>query len=107
MGDALADELGLPRPSSIDAALRGRARPPALTIDRLARASGTRERIAIVARKLVPPPTFMRHWSPAARRGRAGLLLSYVRAPHMGGEDCAERRARLEARPEKRSVGTA
>jgi hypothetical protein len=78
MGDALADELGLPRPSSIEAALRGRARPPALTIDRLARASGTRERVAIVARKLLPPPTFMRHWSPTARRGRAGLLWSYV-----------------------------
>ena len=107
MGDALADELGLPRPSSIEAALRGRARPPALTIDRLARASGTRERVAIVARKLLPPPTFMRHWSPAARRGRAGLLWSYVERLIWVAEDCAERRARLEARPKKRSVGPA
>ena len=77
LGEVVADELGLPRANSVEAALRGRAQPPALTIDRLARA-GPRERIAIVVRKLFPPPTFMRHWAPAARRGRAGLLLSYV-----------------------------
>jgi hypothetical protein len=54
-----------------------RAQAPALTFDRLARASGARERLAIVGHKLLPPPTFMRHWSPLARRGRAGLLLAY------------------------------
>ncbi len=78
LGQLVADELGLPQADSVEAALRGSARPPALTIDRLARASGTRQRIAIVARKLVPPPTFMRHWSTTARRGRVGLLLAYV-----------------------------
>jgi hypothetical protein len=77
-GHALAAALALPRARSVDLDLRaGRAPAEALTIERLTRASGPRERIAIACRKLVPPPTFMRHWSPTARRGRAGLVAAY------------------------------
>lgn len=79
-GRALADDLRLPRSSSVDMTIRTTsARRTALTVDRIARASGTRERAAIIRAKLVPPPTYMRHWWPQARRGRSGLPLAYVR----------------------------
>lgn len=79
-GRTLAERLGLPPASSVTGELRIRSAPAeALTVDRLARASGVRERAAIVRHKLLPPPTFMRHWSPQARPGLAGLLAAYVR----------------------------
>jgi hypothetical protein len=31
--------------------------------------------------KLAPPATFMRTWSPLARRGRLGLALAYLWRP--------------------------
>jgi hypothetical protein len=77
-GDVLADSLELPRPRSVGTAIRvGHVRREALTVDRLANA-GVLRRATIVGRKLVPPPTFMRHWSPRARRGRMGLLIAYL-----------------------------
>lgn len=77
-GVALAAAMGLPLERSPGVALRATAAPAeALTFALLAEAAGTRERIAIVRHKLLPPPTFMRHWSGLARRGRAGLLLAY------------------------------
>jgi Uncharacterised nucleotidyltransferase len=77
-GEALADRIGLDFASPLDVSLRASgALAQALTIDRFAGASGTRQRIAIVRHKLFPPATFMRHWSPLARRGRAGLLFAY------------------------------
>jgi hypothetical protein len=77
-GRALAVRLDLPPARSIDAELRTtRAPPPSLTLDRLAAASGLRERATIVRHKLLPPPAFMRHWSPWARSGPAGLLVAY------------------------------
>jgi Uncharacterised nucleotidyltransferase len=77
-GRALAARLNLPPTRSVDVALRAAGAPAqALTLDRLARASGPRERMAIVCHKLLPPPTFMRHWSKRARRGHLGLLLAY------------------------------
>ncbi len=77
-GRALAASLNLPAAQSVEVALRAtRAPAQALTVERIARAS-RRERIAIVRHKLVPPPTFMRHWSPRAREGRVGLLLAYA-----------------------------
>jgi hypothetical protein len=38
-----------------------------------------RQRLRTVAGELFPRPEFMRWWSPLARRGRLGLLLSYPR----------------------------
>jgi Uncharacterised nucleotidyltransferase len=81
-GRALADRLGLPADVPTDVALRAGTPPPvALGLDQLARARGVRARFAILWRKLVPPPTFMRHWSPRARQGRLGLLLAYLWRP--------------------------
>lgn len=78
-GRELAASMNLPPTPPVDVALRAaRAPAQALTVDRLARASGPRERMAIVRHKLVPPPTFMRHWSKRARRGRLGLLMAYA-----------------------------
>lgn len=36
-----------------------------------------RDKVVLIAARLFPPPRFMRRWSSLARRGRAGLLLSY------------------------------
>jgi hypothetical protein len=81
-GRELAERLGLPGERSIDVALRaGEAPAQALTFERLARARGLRARFSILRHKLVPPPTFMRKWSPRARRGRVGLAVAYVQRP--------------------------
>ena len=79
-GERLAASLRLPSAGSGEPSLHATLAPPeALTVERLAGASGLRERVAIVRHKLFPPPTFMRHWSPRARRGRLSLLIAYVR----------------------------
>jgi hypothetical protein len=79
-GRELAARLELPAADSVGAALLVTSAPAeSLTVDRIIRASGMRERVAIVRHKLLPPPTFMRHWSPQARRGWSGLLAAYGR----------------------------
>jgi hypothetical protein len=81
-GRDLADRLDLPRQVSSDVALKAASPPPvALGFDQLARADGLRTRFAILRYKLIPPPTFMRHWSPDARDSRLALLRAYVRRP--------------------------
>lgn len=57
--------------------------PAALSagIDWLLRSHGPRRKVALVARKIVPPPAFLRDWSPVARRGRWGLALAYLWRP--------------------------
>ncbi len=81
-GAALASRLGLATDASIELALRRNgARPQAVTMDRLARAPGAGRRLTIVARKLFPPPTFMRSWSALADRGPLGLGLAYALRP--------------------------
>jgi hypothetical protein len=110
-GHALAARMNLPPTRSVDVALRATGAPAqALTIDRLARASGLRERIAIVRYKLVPPPTFMRHWSKRAQRGRLGLLLAYAErlvwvTRTIPAAGLAWRRARREAQEERTGGG--
>jgi hypothetical protein len=52
--------------------------PTAEGIDSLLRPGlGARQRLSIVLAELFPRPGFMRWWSPLARRGRLGLILSY------------------------------
>lgn len=81
-GVALARSLGLPSGVSREAALRASSPPPlALGFEQLARARGTLARIEILARKLVPPADFIRHWDPRAERSRSALLRAYVRRP--------------------------
>jgi Uncharacterised nucleotidyltransferase len=81
-GRALADDLSLPEVRPVDVALRAATPPPvALGFEQLARADGWPRRVQIIARKVVPPTTFMRAWSPMAHRGRVGLLLAYAWRP--------------------------
>jgi Uncharacterised nucleotidyltransferase len=81
-GLALARSLGLPSRVSTQAALRASAPPPlALGFEQVAQARGIRARIVILARKLVPPADFMRHWDPRAARSRSALIKAYLRRP--------------------------
>jgi Uncharacterised nucleotidyltransferase len=81
-GRALASTLGLPTDRPVDVALRATTPPPvALGFDQLARAESWRTRLAILRHKFVPPATFVRAWSPLARRGRLGLVLAYAWRP--------------------------
>ena len=81
-GRRLADRLGLPEGGSVDVTLRARTAPPvALGFDQLARAGSWRARVTIVRHKAVPPPSFVRAWSPLARRGRLGLAVAYAWRP--------------------------
>ena len=78
-GEELTRRLGIDATGSVETALRATTAPPtALGFDWLARTPGLRAKSGLVARKLVPEPTFMRVWSPLARRGRLGLAAAYV-----------------------------
>lgn len=74
--------LGLSSHVSREIALRQQD-PAALSVgvDWLLRSKGSRRKVALVARKIVPPPSFLRDWSPLARRGRWGLALAYLWRP--------------------------
>jgi hypothetical protein len=81
-GRSLASTLGLPSDRSVEVALRASSPPPvALGFDQLARAEGWRARLRIMRHKVAPPATFVRAWSPLARRGRLGLVLAYAWRP--------------------------
>lgn len=108
-GEAVATKLTLPELKSVEIALRAaRAPAEALTVERLANPGRGASRLGILLLKLFPPPAFMRHWSPLARRGRGGMALAYAqraiwlarRAPTAVR---AWRKARSEAQPD---VGT-
>jgi hypothetical protein len=79
-GAALADRLDVPAASSVEVHLRAQGVAHGLTVARFAEA-GSVERLAIVRHKVVPPATFMRKWSPLARRGRLGLAAAYLWRP--------------------------
>ena len=81
-GRELSVELDLSPRVSREIALRQHD-PAALSVgmDWLLRSKGTRRKVALVARKIVPPPAFLREWSPLARRGRWGLALAYLWRP--------------------------
>jgi Uncharacterised nucleotidyltransferase len=81
-GRAIADRLGLPSGGSVAAILRSGSPPPvALGFEQLAAADGAIQRARILARKFVPPRSFMRRWHPVASRGRLGLLWAYIQRP--------------------------
>ena len=81
-GRDLAERLGLVSSMLIEDATRhGSSARVALGLHRLARASGFRERLRLVARELVPTPSFLRWWSPLARRGPLGLGVVYLWRP--------------------------
>ncbi len=81
-GREVASRLRLSRRVSPEMALREEAAPPlSVGIDWLLRSRGASSRASLVFRKLVPPPGFMRDWSPLARRGSMGLALAYAWRP--------------------------
>jgi Uncharacterised nucleotidyltransferase len=81
-GAAVAERLRLPHDSDPATALRAAsAHSTAIGFARLAATPGMRAKLALAARKLVPTPAFMRHWSRLARRGRTGLVMAYLWRP--------------------------
>jgi hypothetical protein len=81
-GEVLAAQLRLPSETAMAIALRAHGAPPlAVGMDWLFSTSGLRRKAALVARKIVPPPVFLRAWTPLARRGRLGLTAAYVWRP--------------------------
>ena len=78
-GKELAQALELPTELSVELYLQASstavlARPFA----DVARACGWRAKAALVARELVPTPSFLRVWFPPARRGGPWLVAGYV-----------------------------
>jgi hypothetical protein len=81
-GEVLAAQLRLPSETVMGLALRAHGAPPlAVGMDWLFTASGLKRKAILVARKVVPPPVFLRAWTPLARRGRLGLVAAYVWRP--------------------------
>ncbi len=80
-GRALAERIGAPDARSVKTELYAATPPPvALGFEQLASAPAPR-RLAILARKLVPPPAFVRHWWPPAARNRRMLVVGYLYRP--------------------------
>jgi Uncharacterised nucleotidyltransferase len=81
-GAGVAERLGLPHGGDRETRLRAAsAHSTAIGFARLVAAQGIRAKLAIVWRKLVPTPAFMRHWLPLARRGPLGMALAYLWRP--------------------------
>ena len=81
-GRALADRLGLPATRSIKLALEASSPPPvALGLEQLRTADSPWARTRIIARKVFPPPGFIRHWWPPAARNWRMLILGYLYRP--------------------------
>lgn len=103
-GVELADRLDLPTEVPFKIAIRskGGAPPLALGIDWLVSSPGIRGKGRLVLRKIFPPVSFIRAWSPLASRGRMGLIAAYAYRPlwvlwHVGPALLALARARKRA----------
>ena len=82
-GVELADRLGLSQQAPLEIAIRSKGGAPALAlgIDWLVSSPGLRGKGRLVLRKFFPPVSFIRAWSPLARRGRVGLVAAYAYRP--------------------------
>jgi hypothetical protein len=85
-GEALAQELALPRARSIESALRSQSRLTptvgfALGVEWFFRLPGWRRKLAWAGREIAPSTDFMRDWSRLARRGRLGMVAAYLWRP--------------------------
>jgi hypothetical protein len=105
-GVELADRLGLPQEAPLEIAIRSGGGAPALAlgIDWLVSSPGLRGKGRLVLRKIFPPISFIRAWSPLARRGRVGLVVAYAYRPlwvlwRVGPAVWALARARKQAGP--------
>lgn len=78
-GGELAERLSLDPPGSVDVLLRARAAPDgSLFLDRLATTDGSRAKLELFARALVPGAEYMRELYPIARTGPGGLAAAYA-----------------------------
>lgn len=78
-GRELSQGLRLPSADLVEYATRpGSSTRVTLGIERLAQARGVRQKGRLLLREGLPDPSFLRWWSPLARRGRLGLLTAYV-----------------------------
>jgi hypothetical protein len=80
-GRELAVELGLGDVTSVETLLHAGAVPLTESLYELRRTPGLRRKATLLAREAVPTTTFIRWWSPLARRGRLGLALAYLWRP--------------------------
>jgi hypothetical protein len=82
-GVELADRLRLPKQAPLEIAIRSKGGAPALAfgIDWLVSSPGLRGKGWLVLRKIFPPVSFIRAWSPLAKRGRVGLVAAYAYRP--------------------------
>ncbi len=81
-GQELAARLGIESDPRVEVALLGEeSRASALTIERFVHAGSLGTRLSMIRYKLVPPKTFIRRWSPLARRGWIGLMIAYAWRP--------------------------
>lgn len=80
-GEQIVAQLGAVVPRSLDVELHAaHARSSARSIEWF-RSLSPSKRIRWVARKVVPPASFMRVWHPLARSGGPGLMLAYLWRP--------------------------
>jgi putative nucleotidyltransferase-like protein len=103
-GGSLANRMGLGDERPLMLALRGQGeRSLVVTLERLASAPGLGARLRLLARRLAPPPDYMRwRYRGLAGRGTAGLALAYLWRPasvalRLPGAIVAWRRARRAA----------
>lgn len=80
-GEVLASRLGLEGAGSVESALLIDPVPLALGFEHLSTVPGLRAKGLVILRELAPTRTFMRWWSPLARRSPAGLALAYCWRP--------------------------
>jgi hypothetical protein len=81
-GNALADDLGLERPLSVEVWLKTHPTSyGAWVLDRFHQTSSLRGRFKIFLQVVAPPPSVMTMFFPLARRGRRGLVAAYMLRP--------------------------
>jgi hypothetical protein len=101
-GVDVARRLGLEQLTSADAALRAEPTPLASGFEHLAQTPGASSKLRILWSELFPSASFLRWWTPIAKRGLVGLAAAYVwrwvwMARHGIPGYLAWRRARREA----------
>jgi hypothetical protein len=78
-GKEMADQLGVRTDVSVELLLQASSTAfLAQPFERVAAARGLRAKTALVARELLPTPSFIRVWYPPARRSWRGLVVGYL-----------------------------
>ena len=82
-GEALADRLGVPRPTNVEDLMRtsGEVFPPTVALERLLATPGLRRKLSATWSYVFPSADWLRHVDPQATAGRWGLLRARVRRP--------------------------